>query len=243
MHKINKQLSEKQKKAMSAGAIAIFILFTLAVFWFVGRPMLEMIGQPEQFRQWVDGHGFWGRLAFIGMMVLQVFIAIIPGEPLEMAAGYAFGMVEGTFLCLISVTIGGYLVFIFVRTWGMKAVEVFFPREKIRSLRFLHRSPRRDALFFLIFIIPGTPKDLLSYVAGLTDMKVGVWLLISSLARLPSIVTSTVGGDALGMQNYLFAAVVFAITLAISGLGLLIYRRICAVQRQKNEADPPEEQI
>ncbi|MCR4963082.1 MAG: TVP38/TMEM64 family protein [Firmicutes bacterium] len=240
MQKTKRQLSEKQKKAISAGAIGLFLLFTAAIFWFVGRPMLHMLGQPELFRDWVDGHGFWGRLAFIGMVVLQVFVAVIPGEPLEMAAGYAFGMAEGTLLCWTGAVLGSFLVFLFVRTWGMKAVEVFFPKEKIRSLRFLHRSPRRDALFFLIFLIPGTPKDLLSYVAGLTDMKAGTWLLISAVARLPSIITSTVGGDALGVQNYWFAAIVFGVTLGLSGLGLLIYRRICAAQQQKQGETPDE---
>ena len=74
--------------------------------------------------------------------------------------------------------------------------------------------------------IPGTPKDLLSYFAGLTDIKMGRWLLITTVARIPSVITSTVGGNAVGEQNYLFAILVFAGTLAVSALGLLIYQRI-----------------
>lgn len=74
-------------------------------------------------------------------------------------------------------------------------------------------------------MIPGTPKDLLCYFAGLTDIRLSLWLLICSLGRLPSIVTSTVGGDALGTSNYWFAAAVFAITLVISLVGLLILQK------------------
>ena len=74
-------------------------------------------------------------------------------------------------------------------------------------------------------MIPGTPKDLLCYFAGLTDIRLSLWLLICSLGRLPSIVTSTVGGDALGTSNYWFAAAVFAITLVISLVGLLFYKK------------------
>ena len=74
--------------------------FSALICWFVGRPLLKFVSAPEQFRSWVDGHGIYGRLAFIGMMVLQVFIAIIPGEPLESGSGYAFGMWEGTLLCM-----------------------------------------------------------------------------------------------------------------------------------------------
>ena len=117
-----------------------------------------------------------------------------------------------------------------------RLVEVFFPKEKLHSIRFLQSSPRRTFLFLVVFMIPGTPKDLLCYFAGLTDMKFPVFLLICSLGRLPSLVTSTIGGDALGTQSYLFAAIVFAVTLLISGAGLLCYRWIC---KRHNREHPP----
>lgn len=82
-------------------------------------------------------------------------------------------------------------------------------------------------LFLIIFMIPGTPKDLLSYVAGLTDISFPVWLMICSLGRIPSIITSTIGGNALGTKNYWFAIAVFAVTMAVSGVGIWIYDRIC----------------
>ena len=115
----------------------------------------------------------------------------------------------------------------------MRLVEVFFPREKIRSLRFLRSSPKRTFLFMLIFMLPGTPKDLLCYYAGLTDIKLSTLLIICSLGRLPSIVTSTAGGDALGTESYVFAAIIFAVTLLVSALGLLAYQLICKRHEKK----------
>ena len=103
---------------------------------------------------------------------------------------------------------------------------MFFPQEKLKSLRFLQHSRRRDYLFAIIFMLPGTPKDLLCYFAGLTDIKFGVWLLICSVGRIPSVVTSTIGGDALGTKSYLFAVIVFVATLAISAAGVLVYQLI-----------------
>ena len=167
------------------------------------------------------------------MMVLQIFVAIIPGEPLEIGAGYAFGMAEGTFLCLVSAVIGSLLIFLFVRNFGIKAVEIFFPREKLRSIKFLQDTKRRDFLIFLLILIPGTPKDLLSYFVGLTDMKLSKWLLITAVGRIPSVITSTIGGDALGMQNYSFVIIVLLATLGISGAGLLAYHKICSAHREK----------
>ena len=222
------QLTEAHKKKIYLFAIIVALIFIGAVGYLVGKPMVEFVREPERFRAWVDSSGFVSRVIFVGMVVFQLIIALIPGEPLEMGAGYAFGAVEGTILCIIGCVIGSALVFLFVRRFGVKLVEVFFPREKIRSLRFLQDSRRLNLLTFIVFFIPGTPKDLLSYFIGLTDMKLGTWLFITAVARIPSIVTSTVTGDALGLKNYQFALIAFGVTLALSLLGILVYRRLSA---------------
>ena len=212
--------------------IGIFVLFSAAVAWLIGKPLLQFVSEPEKFRQWVDSHGLLGPLAFLGMMVLQVFVAVIPGEPLEIGAGYTFGAVEGTLLCILGAAIGSTLVFLFVRRFGVRAVEVFISREKIQSLRFLQNT-RRVHLFLLVaFLLPGTPKDVLCYVAGLTTLKLGPFILISSICRLPSIVTSTIGGSALGSGQWGMAAIVFAATLVISAIGLWIYKRILRLREE-----------
>ena len=84
-------MSEKQKKRLTIAALVLLILLSLAIAWFVGRPLIRHLKEPEAFRQWVDSHGLWGKLAFVGISVLQIVVAIIPGEPIELFAGYAFG--------------------------------------------------------------------------------------------------------------------------------------------------------
>ena len=171
---MKRTLTEQQKKTLSVLAIVIFVLLSAALAWFVGRPMVRFARQPEQFRAWVDGHGAWGPLAYAAMVFLQVLVAIIPGEPLEIAGGYAFGAWAGTALCLLGAVLGSVTVFALVRRWGRGLVEVFFPADKLEKLHFLlHTSPKRTALFWLIFTVPGTPKDLLCYFAGLTDLSWG----------------------------------------------------------------------
>lgn len=219
-------MTDKHKKLISAAGIALFLLLSLAIFWFVGKPFLAFVSKPEKFRLWVDGHGIWGRLAFLGMMLLQVFVAIIPGEPLEIGAGYAFGAVEGTILCILGAGIGSALVFLFVRRFGVKAVEVFISQEKIRSVRFLNDPKRLYPLITIAFLLPGTPKDVLCYCAGLTPIRFRHFLWISSICRLPSVVTSVLGGNALGSGNWQAAVWIFLATMAVSLIGLLIYKRI-----------------
>ncbi|MBR7143070.1 MAG: TVP38/TMEM64 family protein [Clostridia bacterium] len=225
------------KKRIVLGLMLLIAAVFGLVFWFVGRPMVEFVSQPELFRQWVDQRGLWGNLAFLGMTVLQVVVAFVPGEPLELAAGYAFGFWEGTLLCVLGILIGSSAVFFTVRRFGRTAVELFFPAEKIDSLRFLQNKKRLLGLTFLLFFIPGTPKDLLTYFVGLTPIKPLYFLLIACLARLPSVITSTLSGHAFGDKDYLFAVILLACTVAISLLGMLIYRKITAYRRRKQEEE------
>lgn len=221
-------MSDKQKKCIAGAGVLLFLLVFGLICWFAGKPLIQFVSEPEKFRAWVDTHGLWGRAAFLGMMILQVVVAVIPGEPLEIAAGYAFGAIEGTILCVLGTTIGGVCIFLFVRRWGIRVAELFFPREKIQSLVFL-RHPRRILFTMAVaFLLPGTPKDLLSYAAGLTGITFPQWLLLTSLCRLPSIVTSTIGGDTLVTGTLPQAALIFGITICLSLGGLAVYRRINA---------------
>lgn len=219
-----KQLSKKQ---LGFAVIAAATIVLAIIIWRVGVPLVRFASEPEKFRLWVESSGVWSRFAYAGMMIFQIIIAFLPGEPFEIAAGYAFGAVEGTILCLAASTLGSMLVFLLVRRYGMRLVELFFSADKLKSIRFLKTTPRRGFIFFIIFMIPGTPKDLLCYFAGLTDMKLLTWLAICSLGRLPAIITSTVGGDALGTSDYRFAIIVFAVTLGISLIGIAVYKLIC----------------
>ena len=230
----------RHRKLFSVLAIVVFVAFCLAVGYFVGRPMIRFVSEPEQFRLWVNGLGFWGKLLFIGMVALQVIVALIPGEPLEIGAGYAFGFWEGTLLCMIGVILGSALVFCMTRKWGAKLVSVFFSMEKIQSLSFLQNSKRLHLLTFILFFIPGTPKDLLTYVAGLTPISLKGYLLLSNVARLPSVVTSTIGGNALGERKYLFAVITFGVVALASIAGLVLYRRITTKRAAKQEKTGPD---
>lgn len=228
-----RHLTEKQKKWIAGTGIFLFLLLSALVFFFAGKPLIQFVQEPERFRAWVDGQGVWARVAFLGMLILQIIVAAIPGEPLEIAAGYAFGALEGTLLCLLGAFAGRLAVFLLVRRFGTRAVEVFFPLEKLNTLAVLQNKRRLILWVFFLFFLPGTPKDLLCYVVGLTDLPLKNWLLICAVAPFPSIVTSTIGGDALGMGNYSFALLVFVITMVISGGGLLVYRAICQARERR----------
>jgi uncharacterized membrane protein YdjX (TVP38/TMEM64 family) len=229
----SENMTERSKKIISAGVIAAFILFCAAVGWFIGRPLIQFVGEPEKFRAWVNESGIWGMIAFVGMTVFQVIIAFVPGEPLEIGAGYAFGAFWGTLLCIIGITLGSLIVFWLVRILGVRLLEVFFTYEKIKSLKFLQNEKRLALITFFLFFLPGTPKDLLTYFVGLTKIDFKGFLFIVAVARIPSVITSTIGGSLLGSEKYILAVIAFGITLLISVIGWVIYNKIS----KKNNKD------
>ncbi len=238
--KTNKNLI--RKRILSSVIIVLFLAVLVVVFIKVGKPLVAFVTDSEQLRAWVDDNWLWSRLAYIGIVMLQIFVAVIPGEPFEIAAGYAFGAVEGTIICLIGSALGGTLVFLLVRKFGVKLVEVFISVEKMNSLKFLQDSKKRDVLIFLLFFIPGTPKDALTYFAGLTKMELKNWIIITTVAKFPAIVTSTVGGNAIGGQNYMFAIIVFAITFILSAVGMVFYNQFTKRKQEEIAATKEEKE-
>lgn len=231
-------MSEKQRKAVAGCAFAVFILFCVLVGWFVGVPIVKLADDPAAFRTWVESYGIWSRVLFVGMVVLQVIVAFIPGEPIELAAGYAFGFFEGTLLTLAGFLIGSALIFLLVRKFGRKLVEVFFPSKQIDDFKFLRNPQKTKVIAFILMLIPGTPKDFISYFAGLTHLSLAQWLVIVAIGRLPSLITSTATGAAAGNENYVLTAVMVGITLVITIAGLVYYRRLC--KQQQEEEQRPE---
>lgn len=225
-------MTEKHKKAVYVISILLFLLLMGAIGWFVGLPMVRMARDPEQFRQWVDSFGIWSRLIFLGIVVFQVLVAFVPGEPIELAAGYIFGFWEGSLLTMAGFLIGSWMIFSLVKRFGVRLVEVFFSKSQIEEVSFLKNPKKTKVLAFILMTIPGTPKDFLSYFAGLTQMTLKEWLVIVTVSRTLSLITSTASGAAAGRENYLFSVIMFALTAMLSAVGIMYYRRICAQEKK-----------
>ena len=216
----DKQYNRRRKLLAGISAGVVIILAGLAT-WFLWDWLASF--SQEGLRDYIRSFGAAGWLVFLGLQILQVFIALIPGELLESAAGFVFGPFVGTLLCYVGIAIATCMVFLLTRKFGVKLVEVFVSREKINQLRFLNTEKKRDLLIFLVFFIPGTPKDLLTYFVGLTEIRLWKFLAISLVARLPSVITSTFGGHLLGEEKYTGAIIVYAATAIVSLLGMLGY--------------------
>jgi len=214
----------KKKRIVGVVILAVVVLLIVGLTFWVGSPLLNAIKNKTSFRQWMQERGFLKYPLMVGIMALQVVIALIPGEPIEIGAGFIFGAWGGAALCLLGAALGSVIIILAVRRFGRQFVRLFFTDKQIENVRYLSDPRKRDAAVFIMFLIPGTPKDVLTYVSGLVPIHLGKYLAITTLARIPSVLSSTLGGSMLGQQEYRLAVIVFVITMAISLVGALIYR-------------------
>lgn len=234
---MSKELNKKQQKIIGLVALIIFIIFCFFAFFFIGVPIVKSAKNPEQFRAWIDSMGTWGKLAYVGICFLQVLVAIIPGGPIELAGGYAFGHLEATILSTIGLSLGSITVFLLVRKFGQKLLEVFFSKEKIAELKFLKTNKKRDLIILILFLVPGTPKDLLCFFCGLTDMPFWLFFLLSTFMRIPAAWLSSIGGSAMGSKSYTIAIVIALVIASLTIIGIVGYKAIVKKHEKEGKKD------
>ncbi|MBE6593466.1 MAG: TVP38/TMEM64 family protein [Ruminococcaceae bacterium] len=230
-----------KRYAATVISIASAVICILAV---VGAILLKDYFSAEnldKLQAFVAEHWFVGALIFMAVCAIQVIIALIPGEAVEIAAGVIFGSWAGALVCLIGIMTGSVIVILLVRKFGRKFVESLYPREKIDSLPILNDPKKRNAVIALLFFIPGTPKDLITYIVGLTEVSIPMYILLTTVARIPSIIMSTFGGDAFGEGKILKAIIIFGATAIISGIGYLAYMVIQKKMNKKHNEEKADQ--
>lgn len=168
----------------------------------------------DQFIGWVQSKGIWGILVFLALQILQVVVAVLPGEPVELMAGALFGPVGGLLICLAGILLGSMFIYAAMKLLGAKAV----PAQAFHKYRFLQDEQRARRALYLLFFLPGTPKDMLTYIGPFLPVKPGEFFFICTLARIPSVVTSTVAGSSLAGGGILVPIVIFVV---MGALGLV----------------------
>ena len=209
-----------------------FLILAIVVIVFAGltmlllRPLVSFASNPEILRVWMQDLGIWGILIFGIFNFLQVVFAVIPGGPFELAAGYILGVVPGTLLCDITMTISSVVVFLLVRKFGIRFVELFVSRRQIENMGFLKDNQKVQSVLFFIFLLPGTPKDVVTYLAGLTNLSLKSWIFIRFVGRFPAILLTALGGSALGNAKYGIVAVVIVVFAVAYLAGMRLYRKL-----------------
>ena len=161
-------------------------------------------------------------------MIIQIFLPILPGEPVELLAGMSYGAIGGLIIVFLGAFVSSFIIFFAVRKFGKNFIYAFVSKEKIEKLeksKILSNQKRLDMILFVLFLIPGTPKDLFVYIGGLLPIKPMKFLLISTFARFPSIVSSTIAGSNLIAGNWIVVAITYIITFLIAALIIYVFNK------------------
>lgn len=212
------------------------ILMILVVIIFIGViiylfPVMKDLSTTEgqiAFRDKVESSGFWGMLSLFGLQVANIFLIVVPGEPIEIIAGMCYGAFWGTIFVMVSACIITIGIFFLVRKLGRKFVYDFCSKERIEKIENskLFKNPKKiEMIMLILFLIPGTPKDLLVYLGGLLPIKASRFILISTLARIPSIISSTIAGDQLAVGQWQLGLILYAAIIVLVLIIIFIYNK------------------
>ena len=208
--------------------IAVTIIIGVLVYLIPVMKNLSTIEGQEVFKNKVNDSGFVGLLMLFGLQVAQIFLFILPGEPIEILAGMCYGGWGGLLFITISVAIITTGIFSLVRKLGRKFVYDFCDEEKVKKIENskIFKNPKKvEWILIILFMIPGTPKDLLVYISGLLPIKPLRLILISTFARLPSVVSSTFAGNTLMKGDWKSSLVIYAITFLLVGVVVFIVNK------------------
>ena len=215
--------------------VALALLAGAGAFIYIryGRSLWSLFKDVDRFKSWIAGFGGWSGVVFVAVRMVQTVVKIIPAEPLEIGSGLVFGAVGGMLLCLLGNILGSVVILFLTRRLGTRVLALFGLDQKLQSMRFLQDKERRKRLLLIFFLIPGTPKDGITWFVGLTDMDPVQFMVMTSFARIPSIISSTICGAFLGQKNWPLALGVFAATTALGLLGAFAYKKIVARYTEK----------
>ena len=207
--------------------LALFIGIIIYLF-----PVMKDLSTKEgqvAFKEKVDNSGILGLISLFGLQVAQIFLIIVPGEPIEILAGMCYGGIWGTIFIMISAFIISTSIFLLVRKFGRKFVYDFCDKEKVAKIENnkLFQNPEKiEMIMLILFLIPGTPKDLLVYVAGLLPIRPLRFIIISSLARFPSVITSTLAGENLAIGDWKMSIILYIVILILIAIVVFVINKL-----------------
>ena len=203
------------------GSISFIGILGIIIYLLPVMKNLSTLDGQIEFKNRVNNSGILGILILFGLEVAQIFLIVIPGEPIEVLAGMCYGGFWGTVFIILSAFSISTIIFYLVRRFGKRFVCEFCDEKKVEKIENskLFQNPQKiEMIMLILFLVPGTPKDLLVYIAGLLPIKPSRFILISTFARFPSVISSTLAGENLANGDWKMSVIIYAAVFAIVGI-------------------------
>ncbi len=222
------------RKWLRPVCLIVLLVTAAALLWHTG--VLHRISSKDHLIALLRAGRSTGALLCIAVQFLQVVIAVIPGEITSFAAGYVFGAWRGFLYSAIGVTLGSAFNFWFARVVGRPALERLIGRDTLAKIDRSLASAKSKSAMFLLFLLPGMPKDILCYAAGFSGMSILEFVVLSGLARSPALLASVLIGAGVSRGDYRSVmAIALLVLLAIGGYSWYHRRNLGATAPEERE--------
>lgn len=230
MDKRKKDRLHKKFKLFSAivkFALLLFVVAGLPLYVYFFQPQLiENMSSLEHVNAFFRQYKTQSIFVYMGAQILQIVICIIPGQWLQFAAGYMYGFWLGFLFSFIGAALGSVITYYLAKLLGRDAMHLIFGEARINDFIRKLNSKKAIVAVFLIFLIPGVPKDLCNYAAGISEMRLKPFLLVSLVGRSPGMMGSLLIGRQIEAGYYTGAVVVAVVAVFLCVLGIVMRKRI-----------------
>lgn len=209
------------------GLVAFFIL--MAVVCVLVAPWIAELSEPDGLERVVAdvrNAGVAGVFILLAFQFLQIVVAFIPGEVVQIAAGMMYGPWGGALIIILGAIFSSALIFSVVHKLGAPFVRAMIPEKWMSKLEKFENSEKLDVMVFILFLIPGLPKDVFTYLVPLTNMSMRNFLFLSNVGRIPGVLITTFGANQLINGDYLQSAILFGIAAAIAIVAIVLHEKI-----------------
>lgn len=221
----------KKRKIVLKITVIILSILAVALVCYAFFPLLKNINTEEgrlSFKAKVNSMGLKGFLLLYLLETVQILFVVIPGEPIELLYGMCYGSIKGAIYLTITVFLNTIIVYYIVKKFGRKVLDFFFTEEKIEKFEqkeIFNREDKIEHILTLLFFLPGTPKDMLLYIGAFLPISKWKFICISTFARFPSVITSTIAGSGITNNNLKVTIVTYIITGIIALIITLFDRK------------------
>lgn len=219
----NTSLRNRRVAVLVALLVFVGIVGVLALLF--GRDVLAFLTDGRRVQEQVDRMGPLAPAVFGALVVIQEVTVLVPSEPLELAAGYAFGFWKGSLIYLAASVVGCIAIIAVVRFGGDRVLELILTSKRRAQLARLREAQKFDLAILVCFFIPGVPKDLMAYLAAFAGMRPVHLVAITTAGRLPSVLAVTLASSFAAAGDWRAMALVFGVTAVAVVVGVLLYHR------------------
>ncbi len=222
---------KKNELLLSVLKLCLLVLIVVVlplILYLINKEFFAQFKSIEAVENYIHKFGNLGALIFVGFQVFQVVVSVIPGEIFQVAAGFLFGHFKGFMLAMLGCLLGEVICFSLAKFLGKDFIRLFISEEKLSIYRDRLNSKGAYTICFLLYLLPGIPKDIICYIAGVSEIDFAKFIIITMTARIPGVLGSIMMGSMLQKNQYATALIILVAAFIIAVLGYIFRNKISA---------------